>query len=95
MMWNNSYAFGNGMMFGNAFGGLLTAFLIPFALWSLVWKGWALWKAVKNDSKPWFIVLLVVNTLGILDILYIFVFGKNKVVREARVAKTAKRSSRK
>lgn len=46
--------------------------------WSLVWKGMALWRAAKNDSKPWFIVLLVVNTLGILEILYLYVFGKEK-----------------
>ena len=53
----------------------------PFVLavllvWSIVWKGMALWRAAKNDSKPWFVVLLVVNTVGILDILYLYVFGK-------------------
>jgi hypothetical protein len=48
------------------------------ALWVLPWKGVALWKAVKNGSKPWFIVLLILNTLGILEILYIFIFGKKK-----------------
>ncbi len=45
-------------------------------VWSLVWKGFALWRAVKNDSKRWFIVLMIINTGGILEILYLFVFGK-------------------
>ncbi len=48
-------------------------------LWTIPWKGVALWKAVKNNHKWWFIPLLVINTLGILEILYIFVFGKRKV----------------
>lgn len=52
--------------------------LILFMLWIIPWKGVALWKAAKNSHKKWFIVLLVVNTLAILDILYIFVFSKNK-----------------
>ena len=47
-------------------------------LWTLLWKGMALWKAAKNNHKWWFIALLVINTLGILEILYIFIFGKRK-----------------
>lgn len=52
--------------------------IILFALWSLPWKGIALWRAVKKDDKRWFIVLLVINTLAILDVLYIFLFNKRK-----------------
>ena len=54
-------------------------FLMALLLaWILPWKGVALWKAVKNNSKPWFVVLLLVNTLGILEIIYIFIFSKKK-----------------
>ena len=56
-----------------AFAGLLFLLLI---IWSLVLKGLSLWKAARAGSKPWFIALLVVNTLGILELLYIFVFSK-------------------
>jgi hypothetical protein len=49
-------------------------------LWSIAWKGWALWIAARKGSKPWFVALLVVNTLGILEILYIFVFSKKGAV---------------
>lgn len=60
------------------FGAWMGMFLLPLVIWSLIWKGWALWRAAKNDSKVWFVVLLVLNTVGILDILYIFIFGKVK-----------------
>ena len=46
------------------------------ALWILPWKGVALWKAARANDKSWFIPLLIVNTLGILDILYIFILSK-------------------
>lgn len=53
-------------------------FLVPLVIWSLIWKGWALWKAARTGSRPWFVVLLIANTAGILEILYIFVFGKKR-----------------
>lgn len=46
------------------------------ALWSLVWKGLALWRAGQQKDKGWFIALLVINTLGLLEIFYLFVFSK-------------------
>jgi cytoskeletal protein RodZ len=49
--------------------------LVLFILWSLAWKGFALWIAAKEGKKIWFIFILVLNTLGILEILYIFVFS--------------------
>lgn len=74
---NSSY--GYGMM--NGFGGGMIALLV---IWSLVWKGMALWKAARAGSKPWFVALLIVNTAGILDILYLYVFSKGnaKPVKE-------------
>jgi len=47
-------------------------------LWTLPWKGIALWKSVQREEKWWFIILLVVNTVGLLEILYIFIFSKKK-----------------
>ncbi|MFA5888896.1 MAG: DUF5652 family protein [Candidatus Paceibacterota bacterium] len=49
-------------------------------VWSLAWKGWALWKAARLSSKWWFIILLVVNTLGILEIIYIYFVAKKYTV---------------
>jgi len=54
--------------------------LILFLLlaWVLPWKGFALWKAAKNSHKKWFVAILVINTLAILEIIYIFYFSKEK-----------------
>ena len=52
--------------------------IILAIIWTLPWKEIALWKAAKNDDKKWFIALLVLNTLAILEILYIFIFSKEK-----------------
>jgi hypothetical protein len=40
-------------------------------IWTLVWKGFALWRAAGLRQKYWFIAMLVVNTLGILEIIYL------------------------
>lgn len=44
--------------------------------WSLVWKGLALWRAARRGEKAWYLVLLVLNTLGILEIIYYFLVAK-------------------
>lgn len=52
------------------------ALLILVTIWALVWKGLALWQSGRRNQKIWFVALLIINTLGILEILYIFVFSK-------------------
>ncbi len=52
--------------------------LIIITLWVLPWKGVALWKSARNKQKIWFVALLVLNTLAILEIIYIFYFSKKK-----------------
>ena len=47
-------------------------------VWSLIWKGIALWHAARNRQLAWFIVLLVVNTIGILEIRYLIFARKDK-----------------
>jgi len=46
--------------------------LIAVVIWSLVWKGLALWRAAQRGEKIWFIAFLVINTAGILEIVYLF-----------------------
>jgi len=58
---------------------LSTPILVLILAWTLPWKGIALWKAARNSHKGWFIALLVVNTLALLEIIYIFYFAKKKV----------------
>ncbi len=54
---------------------------IPFwfaLVWSMVWKGIALWKAGRNGHLGWYIAMFIVNTAGILEIVYVFAFGRRK-----------------
>ncbi|MFA5745444.1 MAG: DUF5652 family protein [archaeon] len=46
--------------------------LIPLMIWEMVWKGIALWKAGRNNQLTWFVFLLILNTAGILPIIYIY-----------------------
>ena len=46
--------------------------IFPLLLvWSLIWKGLAMWRAAKNGEKAWFVFLFLINTFGILDIIYL------------------------
>jgi hypothetical protein len=62
--------------------------LVLVVLWSIPWKGVALWKSAKRDHLGWFIVLLIINTLAILDILYIFIFSKMGMKKDEPAAET-------
>jgi len=48
------------------------AVYVVLLIWTLFWKGLALWNASRRESRKWFVVLLVLNTLGILEIVYLF-----------------------
>lgn len=54
-----------------------TILLLVITLWSLVWKALALWHAARNRQRIWFVVLLVLNTVGILEIIYLAWFRKD------------------
>jgi len=64
-------------------------------IWSLVWKGLALWKSAKLNSPIWFILILVFNTMGILEILYIFLFSKIKLEKKPTKRKSKSKSKKK
>jgi hypothetical protein len=52
--------------------------LIINVLWVLPWKGYALWTASRNRDKMWFVLLLLLNTFGALEIFYLFYIAKKK-----------------
>jgi len=59
-------------MFQFAVGGIFALGVLG----ALVLKGLALWKAAHREEKGWFIALLVINTLGLLELYYLFVVAK-------------------
>ena len=72
------------MYFFNAETSIQKLLVFIFVAWTIAWKGWALWKAARNNHRYWFIGLLIVNLFGIPEILYIFFFSKqkNKTIRK-------------
>ncbi|VVB83865.1 Uncharacterised protein [uncultured archaeon] len=73
--------------------GISIALLVIIILWTFIWKIAALIKAAKNRSAGWVIVFALINTVGILEILYIFVFSKIKPLKKSE--KPRKRKKRK
>ena len=67
----------------NAGMGIGSPLILLILLWVLPWKGVALWKSAKNGHKKWFIALFLLNTLAILEIIYIFYFSKPKHVDQS------------
>ena len=70
--------------------------LITFSLISLIWtiplKGFSLWYSARNSQVAWFIVLLLVNTLGILEVIYLVFFREpKKAEKKSRKRRTSKR----
>lgn len=55
----------------------ILTFIVPFVLLDLILRGFALWKSARKDQNIWFIALLIVNSMGILPLIYL-VLNKDK-----------------
>ena len=53
---------------------IVAPLILVAVLWTITLKGFALWYAARGSQKWWFIALLVFNTLGILEIIYLIWF---------------------
>jgi len=53
-----------------------TMLFVLLFVWSLFWKGVALWKSARLSHKWWFLIILVVNSVGIVDIIYIYFIAR-------------------
>jgi methionyl-tRNA synthetase len=52
--------------------GWIIALVIVLGVWEAVWKAIALWRAGNDRNLLWFVLMFVLNTVGILEIIYIF-----------------------
>lgn len=62
---------------GFGFPGFGAGFLL-LILWTFFWKGLALWHSARRGQPWWFVILMIVNTVGILEIIYLFLVLKLK-----------------
>ena len=49
-----------------------TIVLGVLAVWDLYWRGRALWHSAQAKNRNWFIALLLINSIGILPIIYLY-----------------------
>lgn len=85
--WDSMMSWGGRPWMGAGFG--------LIAIWSIFWSGLSLWKAARNNDRYWFLALLLIHTAGILDMFYLFVFAKNKLVLVSEPPITPKKKSSK
>lgn len=51
---------------------------VLIVIWDIIWKMIAMWRAAHNKQLIWFIVLAVINTVGILPIIYLLMNRKKQ-----------------
>jgi len=56
--------------------------IIVLIIWTMIWKGIGLWKAGRNNQLVWFVFMFILNTAGILPIIYLAGFQKRKKKRK-------------
>jgi Family of unknown function (DUF5652) len=79
--------------FGPALMLALLPLVVTLALWTLLLKGFALWHAARNKQVEWFIALLVINTIGILEIIYLIWFRKDAATHHSHASNDSHSSS--
>lgn len=78
--WKYGAYYDNGMM--SQWPWVLWGFMIPLSILDLVLRGFALWKAARKEQNVWFIALLVVNSVGILPLIYLLLNKDGKTSKK-------------
>lgn len=60
-----------------------TMAIVVLAIWELAWKGLALWRAAKKSHTGWYLAILLINTAGILPIIYLLMHNTKQDSKEA------------
>jgi len=61
--------------------------IMAFFLWTIPWKAMALWKSARKGQVAWFVFFVLVNTVGIMEILYLKFISRDE--NEDMVLKSA------
>lgn len=76
-------------IFSGRFGAVLLIFLL---IWTVIWQGLGLWRSARSGQKKWFIAMLIVNSAGILPIVFLLFFWKDR--KEIKFLKKLRKSSK-
>jgi uncharacterized membrane protein YiaA len=69
---------------------LLLLFISAIVFWDLIWRGIGLWHAARHGQKGWFIALLLLNTVGILPIIYLIGYKPKRTSQNIVLTKSVK-----
>jgi len=72
-------------------GFVIPAWIYPVLVWTIAWKAVGAWKAARKGDLVWFVAFFILNTGGILPIVYIFIFQKLKFSGKKVVKKVTKK----
>ena len=62
---------------GNVYStGALFSFFVVIALLDLCLKGWGMWRAARMQKKWWFVAILIINSMGILPVIFLLLTKK-------------------
>ena len=61
------------------FAAIFIPIIFVIVFWTIALKGYSLWSAARGNQKKWFVALLVINTFGILEIVYLIWFRPKNV----------------
>jgi len=65
------------LVHGMGLGIIFPALFLVMLVWTFAWKAIALYHAARNGQRWWFVALVVINTVGILEIVYLKWFQKD------------------
>ncbi len=51
---------------------ILKIVLIVVSIWAIPWKIYGAWLAARHENRKWFLAIIILNTLSILELYYIF-----------------------
>jgi len=71
--------------------GISKGLLIIILIWSAIWKAIGLWKSARLKEPIWFVLIFIINTMGLLEILYIFIFSKIRFEKNEKSRKSRKK----
>jgi len=71
------------------FASIFIPIILVMVLWTIVLKGYSLWYAARASQKWWFLALLVINTLGILEIIYLIWYRPKTASEKKEVVEAA------
>ncbi len=75
--------------------GMASWLLVTILVWTLGWKLVAMWKSAKRNHLVWFMVIAFFNTIGVLPILYIYVFSDLKDFKKKNLKEKKRKKSKK